>query len=53
MQIIIHFVIKNTEFSIIVNSSESVKILSGNVKIKKITSRKEFGKEILEYWVSD
>ncbi len=53
MQIIIHFIIKNTEFSIIVNSSESIKILSGNVKIKKIISRKEFGKEIIEYWIGD
>lgn len=53
MQIIIHFIIKNTEFSIIVNNSESIKILSGNAKIKKIKSKKEFGKEILEYWIGD
>lgn len=53
MQIIIHFIIKNTEFSITVNDSESIKILSGNVKIKKIKSKQEFREEILEYWIGD
>ncbi len=52
-QVIIHFIIKNTEFSIQVVSFESFKILKGDVKIKKIKSTGSIGDEILEYWVSD
>ena len=53
IQTIIHFIIKNTEFSISVTSFESFKILKGNLKITKIKSTKSLNDEILEYWVSD